>query len=188
MMPKKPYKIIMLLAAVVGALWLLSRRVLAGPAVATVAPGYPTTTHLSPHFTWGELYGPAEGLTEAPRWSSPGIPSFDGKVMAQAAAWLELVRGKIGGRPVIARTAYYASGLIGENLNVFIVLYPPSGSDLKLSDIAQACRDTFPPAMLGKILTDDPLIKVSHWSGSGIDKACVHLWLSKNELMRQVNP
>jgi hypothetical protein len=188
-MPKKPYKIIMILAAVVGALWLLSRRVLSGPAVAVVAPGYPTTTHLSPHFTWSELWGPAEGLTESSRWASPGIPSFDGRVMAQLAAWLELVRGREGGRPIIARTIYYAKPLIGEKLNIFVILYPPSGSDLKLADIASACRDTFPPAMLGDVLLPEEQIKVGNWTGGGIDaKPCVMLWLSKNELMRQVNP
>jgi hypothetical protein len=187
-MPKKPYKIIMLLAAVVGALWLLSRRVLAGPAVPTIAPGYPTTTNLSPHFSWNELYGPAEGLTESPRWSTPGVPSFDGRVMAQVAAWLELVRGACGGRPIIARTAFYNTGLIGERLNILLILYPPSGSDLKLSDIASACRNTFPPAMLGTILEGEPVIKVGSWSGVGIDKDSCQVWLSKNELMRQVNP
>lgn len=181
------------LVAVVGLIALLARRAVgAGAAAPKVAAGYPSSYGLSPHFPWSELWGPAESLAIKKRWDSPGVPSYDARVMAVVAAWLEEIRAGCGGFPIIANTVGYDQKMIGP-AKVMIVLYPPADSPVTQNKLVETAKATIPdsflykePSLSGSIDAIMPLDYMPP-SATVTRKSC---WIAfdKQALMRAVGP
>jgi len=178
------------LVAVVGLIALLARRAVGSSSAAPkVAAGYPTSDRLSPHFTWGELWGPAESIASRKRWDGPGIPSYDARIMAQVAAWLELIRAGAGGFPLVAATVGYDLAMIGP-ARVAIVLYPPSGSSVKRADLLDVARSTIPASYLfAGDAGVDAIMPLDYMPPSStVTRRGVFITFNKQALMRDVGP
>jgi len=132
----RKYKPWMVAAALIALLVFVFRYAIAQiNSFPKIASGYPSSDKLSPHFSFAEVWW-ADALQGMTKWVAPGRPTNQVKLVAQACAWLELVREKEGGRPIIARCVGYS-----DLDTILFFVYPPAGSawPITTAEILAAC-------------------------------------------------